>query len=287
MSRKISICVLLYGDHPDLAKRCLASLGAALPYADGRIQDIRLALNVACKATKDYVDRWSQEMWSAQRLRILHYVPDRQVGKYPLMRRMFYDADEPLADLAMWFDDDSYIDVCLDDWWGDIFRRMEGCHMIGQSKWYMPVQGKQWDWIKTQPWYNRDAGLPEKFRGRLSFRFCQGAWWVIRRTVLEHLNWPVMELNHNGGDSMLGEALRHQGFQMGFFDRGLRINADEKGRHSKAKRRGMSEPAVGKHFKGEPLPTEAHHNFKVQRTVVGVARHLEPTTKAINLPCWW
>jgi hypothetical protein len=251
------------------------------------VQDVRIGLNVVSDATRQIVDDWAQEQWDKNGLRLIFYITEQPVAKYPLMRRMFYDEDNPLADLVMWFDDDTYFDSHPKEWWSDVLAKMEGCHMIGQSRWYMPMQGNQWGWIKTQPWYNAAVGMPEKrkeMKGRHAFKFCQGAWWVIRRTVLHDLNWPVPELRHNGGDSMLGEALRHKGLVMGFYDKGLRINADEKGNNSGAKRRGISEPNVGKHYKGKPLP-EDHQNFEMQRLIYG-----QPSThktKVVELPCWW
>lgn len=288
MPRKVSICVLLYGDHADLAQRCLSTLGVALSHGIRYVQDIRIGFNVVCKETREIGESWAQEMWSEYKLRLLFFIPDRQVGKYPLMRRMLYDEHDQPAELIMWFDDDTYFVEHPPEWWSDVLSKMESCHMIGQCRWLMPVQGRQWEWIKTQPWYNPDVGMPGKLRGRYAFRFCQGAWWVIRRTALHSLNWPIPELHHNGGDSMLGEALRHSGCEMGYYDKGLRINADQKGQHSAAKRRGISEPVIGKHYKGMPLPTD-HQEFKVQKLIYGRCKPLyaPESVKVIDLPCWW
>lgn len=287
MPRKVSVCVLLYGDHPELARRCLGTLGVALSAGVRHVQDVRVGLNYVSDRTRRFQEEWAQEYWDKHRFRVISYVPDRRVGKYPLMRRMFYDEDDPLAELAMWFDDDTFFRSHPSEWWSDIMARMESCHMIGQHRWHMPVQGNQWEWVKTQPWYNSAVGMPGKLHGKFVFKFCQGAWWVIRRTVLHDLNWPIPELNHNGGDSMLGEALRHRGCVVGDYDKGLRINADGNGKHSGAKRRGMSEPVIGKHYKGKPLPTD-HHDFKVTKAIYGESKFLyTDPIEAINLPCWW
>lgn len=284
---RFSVCVLLYGDYPKLADRCLSTLGVALFNGKQYVEDVRIGLNVVGDATRKIAEQWADRMWDKQRLRTIFYIPDRQVGKYPLMRRMFYDESNPLAEIVMWFDDDTYFASYPPEWWPDIRAKLEGNHMVGQCRWAMPMQGNQWEWIKTQPWYNPAVGLPSRIHGRHAFRFCQGAWWVIRRAVLHDLNWPVPELHHNGGDSMLGEALRHQGLEMAPYDQGLRINADAKGEHSGAKRRGISEPVVGKHYKGEPLST-AHQEFSVRKIVYGLCRpiaHPDPV-KVRDLPCW-
>lgn len=287
MPRKVSICVLLYGDHPELAKRCLGTLGMALASGARYVHDVRLGLNVVDDVTRAYVEEWTQTVWDKHRFRVLFYIPDQQVAKYPLMRRMFYDEYNPLAELVMWFDDDTYFHEQLPHWWSDVLAKMEGHHMLGQCNWRLSMQGEQWAWIKTQPWYNPVVGMPEKRKGRYMFRYCQGAWWVIRRTTLHDLNWPIPELRHNGGDSMLGEALRHQGLSIGYYDRGLRINADERGRNSRAKRRGISEPVIGKHYKGKPLPVD-HQKFGMQTLIYGRCKLLyaPDPVKVIDLPCW-
>lgn len=236
------------------------------------IQDLRIGLNAVGVATRDFVDSWVQDAWGATNARGLLYITKEPVAKYPLMRRMFYDSLDPLAELVMWFDDDTFfIDHCSDSWWSSMLSSMENYHMIGQCHWYMPVQGKQWDWVKTQPWYNPKVGMPRRFKGKHAFQFCQGSWWVIRRDVLHELDWPIKELHHNGGDSMLGEALRHKDYRMGFFDEHLRLNADDRGRNSKARRRGISENRIGYNFNGSPLPVD-HHEFHVQKIVLGESK---------------
>jgi hypothetical protein len=131
----------------------------------------------------------------------------------------------------------------------------------------MPIQGKQWEWIKSQPWYNPSVGMPKKIRHRgkdtYAFEFCQGAWWVAKTHILLKHDWPLAEIRHNGGDSMLGELCRHQGLRMGRFYGSVHINADKQGRHSKAKRRGHSENRVGWNYAGQPLDATTHHQFEV------------------------
>ena len=67
---------------------------------------------------------------------------------------------------------------------------------------------------------------------------------------------------------MLGELFRHQGLRLGRFHGGVRINADAQGRHSKAKRRGVSENRVGWNFTGQPLDT-SHQVFDYETELVG------------------
>jgi hypothetical protein len=182
---------------------------------------------------------------------------------------MFYDA-VPLADWVMWFDDDSYFqnDISV-RWWVDLQKAMTTSDMVGQL-WTMQMAGNQWEWIQQQPWCNKALGKPTKLhKGVPCFEFCQGAWWVLRTSVIKSLNWPFPELKHNGGDSMLGEALRHVNGRMHRFasrQKGLvRINADSAGRDSASRRRGISEPRVGSEYVPGQLPDLSHHMFPCTR----------------------
>ena len=260
MQRKLSICALFYGDHSDLATRCLGSIERSLSGGARYVQDFRLACNVVSPETLAIVRAFADSTLAK------YGIPSRlfffdDVHKYPAMRRLF-DAHEPLADATMWFDDDSYFEGVRDAaWWLSMWENLEQADMLGQF-WLMPIQGNQWQWVKSQSWFNEQVGLPpKKVRGKLAFEFCQGAWWVIRSEILKRYDWPLAEIRHNGGDSMLGELFRHQGLRMARFYGGVRINADEKGRHSKAKRRGYNERRVGADYTGKPLDTSHQHIF--------------------------
>jgi hypothetical protein len=170
---------------------------------------------------------------------------------------MVHDRENPVADYVMWFDDDSYL-TQEPDFWDRVKAVMVNSDMIGQP-WVLAMQGDQKKWITAQPWFNPELGLPKSGK----FSFCQGGWWTIRATCLRELNWPVPELCHCGGDSMLGEAVRQKGYSVNKFDYGVRINADESGSHSSASRRGHTERVVGSRFSGEPLSRE-HQNFKTE-----------------------
>lgn len=267
MQQRLSICSLFYGDHPKLAQRCLTSISESLQSGNSYVQDFRLACNAVTEDTRQIVRDFALRAWED------HRIPSRifyagNVFKYPIMRRMFY-AHEPLAPVTMWFDDDSYFDpIPPTKWWREIWVQLEEADMLGQL-WLMPIQGNQWEWIQSQPWYNPDVGKPhKKYRGGPCFEFCQGAWWVIRSKILKQHDWPLAEIRHNGGDSMLGELLRHQGFRLGRFYGNVRINADDQGRFSKSKRRGMSEKRVGWNYSGKPLDT-SHQVFAYDTELVG------------------
>jgi len=213
------------------------------------------------------VQDFARRIWEKHGIQSrIFYAPN--VYKYPIMRRMFYD-HEPLAEATMWFDDDSYFEIPQPtNWWEHLWAHLEKGDMLGQI-WLMPIQGNQWEWIQSQPWHRPGLGLPtKKHKGKPCFEFCQGGWWVIRSEVLRRYDWPLAEIRHNGGDSMLGELFRHQGLRMGRFYGGVRINADAQGRHSKASRRGMSEKRVGWNYSGQPLDT-SHQQFEYETELVG------------------
>lgn len=267
---KVSICVLCYGDYSDLAYRCLNSIKAALTADGGAVHDIRIGLNAVSVDTARIVDDFAK-IYARMGKEVRLYVPrpvERNVCKYPLMRRMLWDETAQLASYVMWFDDDSYLAVAPDDaaaWWNGVVTAASSCDMLGQL-WYMPVRGNQWEWIKTLSWYNPSLAEPLSYKpdgsGPRVMRFCQGAWWVARTDMLRQLNWPIQELRHNGGDSLLGEACRHVGFKLREFYEGVRINADRLGQHSKQKRRGHSESNIGVHYDGQPLPID-HQDFEL------------------------
>jgi len=262
-SNKVSVCVLLYGHHTDLAKRCLGSIEAALPSPD-LIQDFRIGKNGVSESTSEYVREWVGRVHLKTRIPCITYAPFGNVLKYPTMRRMFFDDKNPLADYTMWFDDDSYIDGGH-NFWSDVVNIMKSFDMVGQH-WYKGFIGRQRDWIKTQKW----AIYPEVEASKV--RFCTGGWWTIRSRILHEFDWPFKAIRHKGGDMILGELFRQQGLRMGQFCRGVRINADAEGGHSKAARRGYSanngiEMEVGYNYAGNPL-SEDHQKFELWREII-------------------
>jgi hypothetical protein len=166
----------------------------------------------------------------------------------------------------MWFDDDSYL--CGEPgWWDRVLAAASDHDMIGKH-YRRVLEEAQWRWIRRQPWCDPDLGKPRAFRFRRtpSIRFCTGGWWVLRSEVLASHDWPSVELRHRGGDLLLGELLRHRGLRMGEFEEGVRINADEGGRHSKARRRGFDEDPLGDRGGARG---RARQEFVCERRVLG------------------
>lgn len=252
----LSLCGLFFGNFTHLAARLLDSWSCQPP-ARRLLTDVRLGLHAVTPATYQLISRWAQRHSRAWQCPVLLYLPQRNILKYPTMRRMFLDQpDAPLGEAVMWFDDDSYLDGSYPDFWYAVHDRLATHDVLGQSHWRKGYSAAARRWIAAQPWCLRPVEPQVKF--------CTGGWWVLRRQVIRRFDWPPPELRHKGGDMLLGELCRQQGLRVGFFDRGVRINADAQGRHSKAERRGASqgnlEREIGWDYQGQPLATD-HQDF--------------------------
>ena len=232
-----TVCGLLYGDYPELARRLLTSWGLL---ASGDCQ-FRLGLNAVSPETQAVVDEFvdggilkDANIWRTS----------VNIHKYPLMRRMLYYS--PVETPAiMWFDDDSYVlskSVLDVSWhWLSRNRAEEGASMVGAIL-YCRLGGKQSKWIADQPWSKRPVPARERVR------FIVGGWWGMRTEVLYALNWPWPDLDHRGGDVMLGAAMSQQDYDIKNLPGLVAINADESGKNHKAKRRGFNSPPIGWHY---------------------------------------
>jgi hypothetical protein len=265
----ISVCILCYGDYPQLASRCCGSIERALAglKAEAGVADIRFGLNACGTATREVIEAFATRM--ADHYPVWLYIPrdNRNVLKYPLMRRMFWDHQHPLSDWVMWFDDDAYLtsEAATASWWSQLAALRDNYDIIGQPM-LRHVQGSQAVWMSTQRWYNESAGAPAVCniggKRRPTFVFMQGSWWLLRTEAIRRTNWPIPELRHCGGDALFGEVCRHTGLRSGRFEHGVRFNADEKGCNSKSFRRGYDERLIGAGYCGQPLGVD-HQQFEL------------------------
>jgi hypothetical protein len=223
---------LLFGDYPELARRCLHSICKALPSSRC---ELRLGSNAISQATYNVIaDEFGACFPVAN-----WYDSPTNIHKYPLMRRMLHDPLNPVTTpYVMWFDDDSYLQPDLNGakWLDAVVQQMATADMIGKP-YTMGWGGRQRDWVKAQPWYNGND--PYK-RAKLSF--LTGGWWCLRADVLRRFDYPWRELDHNGGDTMLGELCVQQGLRKREWYSGVVINA--------AKRRGFESKPLGFHGPG-------------------------------------
>lgn len=249
-SPDFTVCVLLYGDHADLARRCLDSIVTRLP-ADQ--YQLRIGLNEVCPATAAYVAQLH-----ATALDTIVYESTTNLHKYPMMQRMIHDPACPLrTPYVMWFDDDSYLIGQYRNWLDLVRDQMAKVVMIG-GKYTMSFAGNQHLWVRDQSWY---AGKPVHPNQKVTF--ITGGWWTIRTDVLLEHDWPSPDLDHRGGDVMLGQLCRQQGYALGTFREGVAINANQRGEESKAPRRGFNSLPVG--FDYDPGVAEAVHEATIPR----------------------
>jgi hypothetical protein len=236
----VTICALLYGDYPTLARRCLssiASLNAALP--PGQRCPVRIGMNAVSAATARVV----LDLFSNVDYPVLGCESADNRCKYPVMRKLFYEVDDGIdTSHVMWFDDDSYIRTPTRRWLDDVLTTLGDAAMCGDI-WRIGWQGRQREWVRAQPWY---GGKDPALRSQLVF--VTGGWWCASAAALRDLNYPWETLTHRGGDTMLGEALLQQGRRFVKFTTGVAINADETGRNAAARRRGFDGPPIGKDF---------------------------------------
>ena len=226
--------MLLYGDYPQLADRCLNSL---IPHLHGTAcKELRIGLNEIGAETRDIV----QVVQGANFTKTTCFESRPQIGKYPMMRRMFYE--QPLTTShVMWFDDDSFVEPSNANFIRLVLQKIGAAPMLGRryATHFRPGHAAL---ISQQPWFARDAsGAPLRpIREGQQVLFPVGGWWVGRTDFLQQYDWPIPSLVHLGGDYLLGELLRQQALDCVHYSTGVRINANQAGDPAKAPRRGWS-----------------------------------------------
>lgn len=241
MSSRVTLCALLYGDYPVLARRCLAPI-RQLSVAAGL--EVRIGMNAVSDATRDVV----ADVFRGYGPTPIVIDSRDNILKYPMMRRLLYEeAGGVTTPLVMWFDDDAYLEMPTEGWLQGMFARMPGVPsavLLG-SVYRQSWLGQQREWVRAQPWYQgKDPTLRPKIQ------FAQGSWWLADMGFLRHIGYPWAELRHRGGDTMLGEAVFQAGYRLVHDHTAVAVNADAFGRHSKSKRRGVDEPSLGVNFSG-------------------------------------
>ncbi len=255
MIDKFTICVLLFGDHFDLAQRCLSSIVNGV---DPQALNLRIGLNAVTDETRKLAYALAPHS-------IWEFTENRH--KYPVMREMVHGVSPIRTPYTMWFDDDSYLVKPTKTLLSQIDGLMPDADMLG-SLYRIPWQGNQKLYVQAQPWY---AGRDLDSRPKI--KFATGGWWTIRTEVLYRFDYPWPLLDHRGGDVMLGEMCYQQGLRLKHFRDGVKINADHTGRESKAPRRGFDQLPLGVDF--DPSISAALH----RATSPSPAIHPKPQPK--------
>src|SRR4029453_1593659 len=171
----VTVCVLCYGDYPELAQRVLESLYSCTP--KGAIR-LRLGLNAVSERTRaivaDLIPALAPEV-----------VVDSEVNlfKLPMMRRLF--DERPLTTgWTIWFDDDSF--VFRSDWLTTLSwhsRLRPEVDMWG--KWlFLRGDEKYREFVQEAPWYQGRELTQDSEPGMYRFDFIAGGFWAIRTTCL-------------------------------------------------------------------------------------------------------
>jgi hypothetical protein len=211
----VTICILCYGNYPDLARRLLESL---IQHTRFQAYRLRLGLNAISDATSAVVDRLLPHLPVETVIR-----SETNLYKLPMMRRLFYDS--PLeTDWTIWFDDDSY--VWRSDWLAMLHcqsRLHPEVAMWGQ-KLFVRGDDELRAFVSQSTWFTGVELLPDEDPKKCRLEFIAGGFWAVRTTCIHALHWPDPRLIHFGDDYLLGEALRQRGLAIGSASSGVAIN---------------------------------------------------------------
>jgi hypothetical protein len=216
----MTVCVLTYGEHFELAHQCIESIRAntARP-----LYRLVVGANAVGTATDDYLGGLQR----AGHIDQLH-CSRRNLNKCPMMRRMFEDVNTPYI---FWFDDDSYLIEA-----GALDRQLQAAQRSSAETMMWGSRAGCNDpatfidipdvekLVRTAPWYGgltppgRLPGGKGEFNyegrgtGNPWWQFIVGGFWLIRTEAIRALDWPDRRLTKLGDDVLLGEALRQQGW---------------------------------------------------------------------------
>ncbi len=233
--KDVAIHLLLYGDFPQLHRRVLGSI-----HDNAKGIRVRAWCNQVCESTAMILATLKQDP------RWLVYFTAENWPKYKVMHQLFENYKRPEGERdtvkwVVWMDDDSYIDN--PEWFPRMAQYIEDhpeAVYIGKSWYVHHLSGQQEfiaasKWFKGVPWEQCPTKKPGVTQPGVSF--AQGSYWWLQTDVLRQLDWPDERLNHNGGDTLLGEAIRQQGMPFHKCDFGVKLNA--------APRRGFHEAPAG------------------------------------------
>jgi hypothetical protein len=219
----VSICVLTYGDYPELACRSIESIRRHCPRP--RYQLV-VGGNAIGERTRAHLE--TIHMGGGIDELILSPV---NLNQCPMMRRMFQKVE---SEFIWWFDDDSYITEpgALNHWLTAARGAPEHTVMWGPAAMcdhplgFAPELDDVVGFVRRAAWYR---GLPPptwKLGGKGEFNFegrgtGDGRWffivggcWLMRAVAIRALDWPDRRLIKMGNDVFLGEAIRQHGWEI-------------------------------------------------------------------------
>jgi len=215
----VTICVICFGQYPELARRFLANL---YRYTSVDWFSLRIGLNATCAETVELTHAAAREHGNVW----VHSEP-RNIFKSPLMAKLF--SLKPIeSDWVIWFDDDSF--PYRPDWLPGLRLKMETQPDVDVwgDPFFIEADAAAVRFIQTASWFRGKSFNHLKPSGERSERpllsFATGGFWAARTNVLKALQWPDPRLVQNGEDYLFGEALRQNGYRIGRYKSGVRIN---------------------------------------------------------------
>lgn len=212
---KVTFCVLLYGNFVEMHRRCLNAIRNT---TNRQNVDLRVYCNNISAETYAICEGMQKEGVISK-----IYKSEKNRYKYPCMREMFHDVDNPITTKwVVWFDDDTMCDV--DPLW---FDKM--CSIINSSTmsdnnfgmlgpiYHFAMQPKHSEWVKAASWYKekefRDRTSKPAVNGSRIF-FVTGSFWAMKTEAMRSANVPDIRLTHNGGDICIGEQMWQNGYTL-------------------------------------------------------------------------
>jgi hypothetical protein len=217
----VTICVLVYGHYPQLARRTIESIRT---HCARPLCRLNVAANAVGPETRDYLGQLDSE-GVIDRL----IISESNLNKCPMMAQMF---DGIETEFIWWFDDDSYIidSVALPErlrvarsapahlvMWGHVFffgsetDFSYGTDVIGYVKrapWFRGKEPPSW-----APGGKGEFDYGGRGTGDGRWFFPTGGCWFIRTQAIRELGWPDPRLIKRNDDVFLGEAIRQQGWE--------------------------------------------------------------------------
>lgn len=209
---RVTVCVLCYGNYHQLHRRCLESIITTLP--KHRL-DLRVGANQVCQETLDYL---------ALLPITKTYIHRENRRKYPVMREMFHDSEQPITSNYMfWFDDDTVI--LRPHMWTRaaeliVENRNNQVGAFGGPLYHELRDSRSAAWFREAKWFQ---GRPfcnqlrqETPNGNCIF-FPTGWFWIMSMHAVRTADIPDARILNNG-DIALGEQLHQNGFKLKEFN---------------------------------------------------------------------
>lgn len=211
-----TVFALCYGEFPDMHHRFLSALTRTTP---AREFEVRVFCNALGPASRAVVDPFCRSR--ATRV----YRSEKNLFKYPAMRRMFHDPEAPISSSwIIWLDDDSMCDINPN--WGNNLRQTiaaarakdPSVALVGDIRRTDLSNPRHLDWLRRASWHK---GRPTRGRQRdvpvpngSSVYFVSGGCWAMKTSMIVDAQVPDVRLQHNGGDVCIGEQVYQSGGTM-------------------------------------------------------------------------